>query len=373
MKRNSILLVIALLFVPISDLFGQITINRQTYESARGQTQVSTSFYLEDDAVPVDIILNIIAQAGANKTFNFSGIPFPSTPEMVTQSRTNNVGESHPFMDETIFADGNYATRVRFAGVPDTTLWTFMKLENTRVTTLGTGTIIESTGEKEVFDILGEFGEFYDPLPHTYESEWVEEIEMSIGGFNIITKLYTYIDSWGTLTVPGGRSGSALRLRSETQTIFNIPGVPMPEEPPTITSYTYISLNGITATIDVELDPETEEYVPVAVQYSYLGGEFTSSIGRDKADLPEGFTLSQNYPNPFNPTTTIDFSLPFTADATIKVYDMTGRVVSAINLPGTSAGTHSVQFDASRLSSGVYLYRLDAGGFTTAKMFTLVK
>jgi len=372
MSRLSIIVLIIALFI-VQDAHAQITINRQTYESARGQTQVSTSFFLEDDAVPVDVLLNIIAQVGASKTFNFSGIPFPSTPEMVVQSRTNNVGESHPFMDEAIFADGNYATRIRFAGVPDTTLWTFMKLENTRITTLGTGTVIESTGEKEVFDILGEFGEFYDPLPHSYESEWVEETEFSFGGFNIITKIYTYVDAWGTLSVPGGRSGSALRLRSESQTIFNMPGVPMPEEPPTITSYTYITHNGISATIDVELDPETEEYVPVSVQYSYLGGEFTSSISRDKVDLPEGFTLSQNYPNPFNPTTTIDFSLPFTADAIIKVYDMTGRIVSTINMPATSAGSHSVQFDASRLSSGVYLYRLDAGGYSTAKMFTLVK
>jgi len=196
---------------------------------------------------------------------------------------------------------------------------------------------------------------------------------VSVEGFEFVTKIFTYIDAWGTLTVPGGRSASALRLRSETQTILNIPGFPMPEAPPMLTGYTYITNAGISASIDVELDPETEEYVPVAVYYSVDGGEFTSSIGRDRVDLPEGFTLSQNYPNPFNPTTTIDFSLPFTADATIRVYDMTGRVVSTIRMPGTTAGTHSVQFDASKLSSGVYLYRLDAGGFTTAKMFTLVK
>ncbi len=372
MKRYSILLTVVLLLLPISDLFGQITINRQTYESARGQTQVSTSFYLEEN-LPVELLKNIIAQSGANKTFNFSGIAFPSTPDMVTESRTNNVGESHPFQDQEIFAEGNYATRIRFAGVPDTTLWTFMKLENTKVTTLGTGTIIESTGEKEVFDILGEFGEFFDPLPHTYGTEWVEETEITIEGFSIITKLYTYIDGWGTLTVPGGRSASALRLRSESQTVINIPGFPSPEEPPMITGYIYITNGGISASIDVELDLESDEYVPTAVYYSVDGGEFTTSIGRDKVDLPDGFTLSQNYPNPFNPTTTIDFSLPFTADAIIKVYDMTGRVVSTINMPGTTAGTHSVQFDASRLSSGVYLYRLEAGGFTTAKMLTLVK
>jgi hypothetical protein len=175
------------------------------------------------------------------------------------------------------------------------------------------------------------------------------------------------------LIIPGGRSGSAIRLRSETSTNIDIPGFPKPDEPQRITSYTYITLNGISATIDVEFDPEAEKYIPIAVQYSYDGGEFTSSIVRDRVDLPEGFSLSQNYPNPFNPSTNIDFSLPFTADATIRVYDMTGRIISTVNLPGTTAGNHSVQFNATNLSSGVYLYRLEAGGFTTAKMLTLVK
>jgi hypothetical protein len=371
MSRLSVIALILALFL-VQDAYSQIIINRQVYESARGKTVVNTSFYMEEN-LPIEALNTIIAQSGANKSFNFSGITFPSAPDMVTRSRTNNVGESHPFQDEASLAAANYATRIQFAGVPDTVSWSFLKLEDSKVTVLGSGTLIESNGEKEYFDIIGQFGEFFEPLPHTFGSEWVEETEISVEGFKIVTKIFTYVDAWGTLTIPGGRSGNAIRLRSETSTKIEIPGFPMPDEPQRITSYTYITLSGISATIDVEFDPETEKYIPVAVQYSKDGGEFTSSIGRDRVELPEGFTLSQNYPNPFNPTTTIDFSLPFTADATIKVYDMTGRVVSSINMPGTSAGIHSVQFDASRLSSGVYMYRLEAGGFTTAKMFTLVK
>ncbi len=372
MKRKSLLLLAVLLIFPISEVLGQITISRQTYESARGKTMVSTSYYMEEN-LPIETLNTIIAQAGANKSFNFSGIVFPSTPDQVIRSRTNNLGESHPFQDEPSLAEANFNTRVEIAGVPDTVAWSFLKLEDTKVTILGSGTIIESTGEKEYVDLVEQFGGFFDPLPQTYQTEWVEELTVSAEGFELVTKIYTYIDAWGTLTVPGGRSASALRLRTETQTIINIPGFPMPEEPPMLSGYTYITNAGISASIDVELDPETEEYFPIAVYYSVDGGEFTSSIGRDKVDLPEGFSLSQNYPNPFNPTTTIDFSLPFTADATIRVYDLTGRVVSTIRLPGTTAGTHSVQFDATNLSSGVYLYRLDAGGYSTAKTFTLVK
>jgi hypothetical protein len=369
-RIRSFAVIIALFLV--QDAFSQITINRPFFESRRGVTSVTTSFYLEEN-LPIETLNAIISQSGPNKSFNFGAIAFPSTPESVVQSRTNTTSETHPFQDEAATAESNYVTRIRFAGVPDTTLWTFQKLEDTKITFLGTGTITEPNGEKEYVDIISEFGTFFDVLPHTYLTEWVEESELNFEGIKIITRYFTYVDAWGTLTIPGGRSGSALRLRTETQSSFEIPGFPMPEEPPTISSYIYITLNGITATIDVEFDPESEEYVPVAVQYSYDGGEFTSSIDRDSANLPDGFTLSQNYPNPFNPSTTITFSLPFTADATINVYDMAGRVVSSMKLPGTTAGQHSVQFDASRLSSGVYLYRLEAGGFTTAKMFTLVK
>lgn len=369
-KLPIIALIIAFFFV--QEAYSQITINRQVYESARGKTVVNTSFYVEEN-LPIETLNGIIAQIGANKTFNFSGITFPSAPDMVTRSRTNNLGETHPFHQEPSLSASNYATRIQFAGVPDTVSWSFLKLEDSKITVVGSGTLIESNGEKEFFDIIGQFGEFFEPLPHTFGSEWVEETEIAVEGYKIITKMYTYIDAWGTLIIPGGRSGSAIRLRSETSTNIDIPGFPKPDEPQRITSYTYITLNGISATIDVEFDPEAEKYIPIAVQYSYDGGEFTSSIVRDRVDLPEGFSLSQNYPNPFNPSTNIDFSLPFTADATIRVYDMTGRIISSVNLPGTTAGNHSVQFNATNLSSGVYLYRLEAGGFTTAKMLTLVK
>ncbi len=85
------------------------------------------------------------------------------------------------------------------------------------------------------------------------------------------------------------------------------------------------------------------------------------------------FSLSQNYPNPFNPVTTIDFSLPVTARIDLDVFDITGKLVEKLVSGNKKAGKYFVRFDASKLSSGVYFYRLNVDGrdLRTRKMVLL--
>jgi hypothetical protein len=89
--------------------------------------------------------------------------------------------------------------------------------------------------------------------------------------------------------------------------------------------------------------------------------------------LPAEYTLHQNYPNPFNPSTTIAFSLPRSASASLKVYDMLGREVGTLVNGYTTSGMHEIQFNAANLASGIYLYRLTSGNFTEVKKMMLVK
>ncbi len=89
--------------------------------------------------------------------------------------------------------------------------------------------------------------------------------------------------------------------------------------------------------------------------------------------VPEGFALSQNYPNPFNPVTNIDFSVPNQTNVTLKVFNLIGQEVSTLVNEMKTAGTYRVSFDASKLSSGAYFYRLTAGNFTSVKKMVLVK
>ncbi|MDP3149136.1 MAG: endonuclease [Ignavibacteria bacterium] len=78
------------------------------------------------------------------------------------------------------------------------------------------------------------------------------------------------------------------------------------------------------------------------------------------ASKPSGYLLEQNYPNPFNPATTIQFSLPVDAKVSINLYDMLGREAAVLTEGIYAAGMHRIVFDAAGLSSGVYVYRLNA-------------
>ncbi len=88
---------------------------------------------------------------------------------------------------------------------------------------------------------------------------------------------------------------------------------------------------------------------------------------------PMAFKLSQNYPNPFNPTTNVQFVLPENGFTSLKVYDMLGREVSTLINKNMPAGAHTVNFDASKLSSGIYIYKLEMGEQSLTKKMTLIK
>jgi hypothetical protein len=91
--------------------------------------------------------------------------------------------------------------------------------------------------------------------------------------------------------------------------------------------------------------------------------------------IPDRFHLDQNYPNPFNPTTTIRYAIPAGTNgrASLRVYDLLGREVATLVNEVKQPGTYAVQFDARRLASGVYFYRLQAGAFVDVKKMLLVR
>ncbi len=88
---------------------------------------------------------------------------------------------------------------------------------------------------------------------------------------------------------------------------------------------------------------------------------------------PQQFSLEQNFPNPFNPATTIQFSLPAKAFVSLKVFDILGNEVETLVNEVKPTGTHQAQFTASRLSSGMYFYKLISGNNVEIKKMLLVK
>jgi len=98
-----------------------------------------------------------------------------------------------------------------------------------------------------------------------------------------------------------------------------------------------------------------------------------TSVKQIGVKVPSEFVLSQNYPNPFNPSTTIQFALPKQANVKITVYNSIGEEVATLINREMNAGFQSINFDASNLSSGLYLYKIKAGNFVDVKKMMLLK
>jgi len=111
--------------------------------------------------------------------------------------------------------------------------------------------------------------------------------------------------------------------------------------------------------------------------YAKIGAKMASNDNNAKTSLVNeninNYTLEQNSPNPFNPSTIISYQLPNDGFVSLKVYDMLGREVKTLVNDIKTKGKYSVSFDASNLASGIYIYRLNANGFSSIKKMILTK
>lgn len=101
--------------------------------------------------------------------------------------------------------------------------------------------------------------------------------------------------------------------------------------------------------------------------------DLITGVEEKQADIPTEFDLSQNYPNPFNPVTLIKYQVPNTSHVSIKVFDLTGQEVATLVNQVKEVGTYEINFDARNLASGVYLYRMIAGDFTSVRKLNVLK
>jgi hypothetical protein len=105
-----------------------------------------------------------------------------------------------------------------------------------------------------------------------------------------------------------------------------------------------------------------------------IAGRAVSTSVESPSEMPQQAELFQNYPNPFNPTTNIEFQIPDVANVSLTVYNSIGQRVAVLaNSQIFSPGRHTLSFDARALSSGVYIYRLEAGNQIIQRKMVLVK
>jgi hypothetical protein len=142
--------------------------------------------------------------------------------------------------------------------------------------------------------------------------------------------------------------------------------------PPAVINYCYRGGN-IVAAGDGIVAVSNGNYV-----FIYDTRDFVTDVEDKNENLPASYALSQNYPNPFNPSTTIDYSLPERSKVRLVIYNVLGRQVTTLVDGEQSPGFHTARWNGEngngdRVASGVYLYRLEAEGFTESKKMILLK
>jgi photosystem II stability/assembly factor-like uncharacterized protein len=138
-----------------------------------------------------------------------------------------------------------------------------------------------------------------------------------------------------------------------------------------------LNLDVVTATSIYEVVIDSNGYPWISCGSSEVYTSAPELVGVEEVDnsIPEKFKLEANYPNPFNPSTVIKYSLPasVSGSVTLKVYNLLGQEVATLVNQSQKAGTYHVNFDASKLSSGIYIYTLKAAGFSQSKKMMLIK
>lgn len=119
--------------------------------------------------------------------------------------------------------------------------------------------------------------------------------------------------------------------------------------------------------------PIVESGYSNTIRYDEVDGIAIDKLSSSNSEVITEYKLFQNYPNPFNPATVISWQSPVSTHQTLKIYDILGNEVATLVDEYREAGVYQVNFDASRLSSGIYLYRITAGEFSDVKKLVVIK
>jgi len=175
------------------------------------------------------------------------------------------------------------------------------------------------------------------------------------------------VDAYGTLTVPGGNSYQALRLKTDRTVmtgVFTIRSI----------TYQFITKEGASVTVVASDTNQPASGTISVTNSSWVIPSNPTSVGETPSGgIPQAFSLGQNYPNPFNPSTTLDYALPRDGFVQLSVFNVLGEQVAELVNGSRGAGSYTVRWDASALPGGVYYYRLTTGNFSETRKMVLIR
>jgi len=284
-----------------------------------------------------------------------------------TMTLTSVAPGATPFSGQFAGTTHAFATTATFQGITGT-VYEYLTL-GTNLTDLGNMAQAQAfpgvTAELHTTNVPADL--VYQ-LPFTLNSTWTSTFTstqvISLNGTPISTTPTAHnatflVDAYGQLTIPGGASYAALRIRKvDSVTVKSV-------------SYQIIAANGATVNLSAA-DPNSPNNGTIPISGASWSGPISTDV-RTIPGLPDGFALHANYPNPFNPSTTIGYEITNASRVRIAVTDLLGREVAVLLDTDQPAGRYEVTWDAKGMASGVYYCRMEAGTFRDTRAMLLMR
>jgi len=295
-------------------------------------------------------------------TINYYGVSFSSSVNGIIVGNAGSV---------LVTTNGGANWNVRTSGTTQTLRKVKMLSDQIAIAIGDNGTAIKSTdGGNEWFDLT------------TGTSFNLKDIHFTDGNTGFVSgnggtliKTTNAGSTWTTVSTGVSNSLNSIDFRNSTGMIVGNSGTILIS---TNSGTSWLLQNGITEINlnGVSMPSDNIWYITgdsATVLRTTTSGNLTGINYSNFFNIPDKFTLSQNYPNPFNPATKIKFDIKEPGLVKLTVYDLLGRAVATLLNENLTAGSYEKGFDGSKLTSGVYFYKLEAGDYTEVRKMTLVK
>ena len=176
-------------------------------------------------------------------------------------------------------------------------------------------------------------------------------------------------DALKVFTIAGTQQHVLYRFRPRMTSVDTLSGIGLYNTNWNVATFG-VDLESLRPTATSPAGSPAERFLRAGIDYVNNNVTGFEQIGNE---IPLVYSLSQNYPNPFNPTTKINFAMPKQGLVTLRIYDVLGREVRTLVNEVKAAGYHTVDFDGSQFSSGVYFYRIETNGFSDIRKMMLIK
>ncbi len=347
----------------------QITITEaDVLNNTPSPSKISTSY--SADANAVDGLNAIVAQSGADQTWDFSTVNYtqdaPGTP-LLNFSLIPFTKNAAPLADDPDFSPSTTIEKFAYADSLLTEAYQFLVITPTEVSSCGVVVLDSTTPAQKYYSFVPPF--LNQKFPMTYQSSWVgmsQEFGPSFDtteGKTTTTRNEVIIDGFGKLILPnGGGTHDALRKRTTSLLISKRADGKIDTQ--TYYGYDWITKDNVSAFINVGTKPLSNAQ---AGGYSVT---FTNAVHQNQSADISPIHLSSN---PVSNKTTLTYTLPEAGVTNVVLIDALGQNVRHLSNAVANIGKNSLQIDANTLSNGTYFVQVTSGSFSAMQKFVVAK